>query len=238
MPASASSRCDAHPATSTPAHGGYPGLADRGAADARCAQRRRAGAGSPLGSSRPRTASATASSWSGSTAKTLGARIVRDASLAAIRPKLAEQCGEILGAHPRHRSCRRPASPRASNRLSPEQSVRADLGALSGIRHAATDDRLRRPLAARTSAAQVRADAGAQRLPQRQPHGVGRTVSLPCSTGRSPTSAIPCATSAGSARTPGASAAASCRSVASAPTRTCCVATSGCRARQVAIPST
>src|SRR5262245_57750051 len=56
--------------------------------------------------------------------ETLGARIVRDASLAAIRPKLAEQCGEILA---RIHAIDLEATSLTGRleRLSPEQCVRA-----------------------------------------------------------------------------------------------------------------
>ena len=98
---------------------------------------------------------------------------------------------------------------------------RPDLGALPGVPHAAADDRLRGALAARTPAEEAAHGTRAQRLPQRQLHGGRRAASLPCSTGRSRTSAIRCAISAGSAPIRGGSAAASCRSAASASTPIC-----------------
>ena len=111
------------PGTVTPAHGGYPGLATEALL---MSAARSAGVPEPeilwvLG---PEDGLGDGFIMDWLEGETLGARIVRDASLAAIRPKLAEQCGEILA---RIHAIDLRASGLAARleRLSPEQSVRA-----------------------------------------------------------------------------------------------------------------
>ncbi len=153
--------------------------------------------------------------------ETLGARIVRGEEFAAIRPKLARQCGEVLArihaidvaaagladrsAHPRPGGAR----PR-------------ELGPLQDVRDAAADDRLRGPLAAREPAAASSAPPRPFRLPQRQPHDLSgarhrRRPRLGDRAPRRPASA----TSAGCARTRGDSGGAISRSAASARSTIC-----------------
>ena len=203
------------------------GPRDRSGADARRARGRRAGARHLLGADAARTVSATASSWSGSKVR----RSVR-ASCAILRSMRSGRSLPSNAARSSRGSMRSiwktTGLGARLSRLSPGAVRAPDLGALSGARHAAADDRLHRALAARSPAADIRADARSQRLSQRQHHGVARQASSPCSTGRSPTSAIRCATSAGSAPTRGASDAANCRSAASAAMPTCSAAMSAC----------
>ncbi|HEU0063139.1 MAG TPA: phosphotransferase family protein, partial [Hyphomicrobiaceae bacterium] len=111
------------PGAATSRHGGYPGLATEALL---LAAARRAGVPEPeiLWVLRPEDGLGDGFIMDWLEGETLGARIVRDASLAAIRPKLAEQCGEILARI--HAIDLDATSLRARlEHLSPEQSVRA-----------------------------------------------------------------------------------------------------------------
>ena len=164
--------------------------------------------------------------------ETLGARIVRDPSFDAIRPRLAEQCGEIL-ARIHAIDLKATGLEARLNRVTPEQYVRQTWERYQALGTPQPMIDFTGALAAGAPAAELRADAGPQRLSQRQHHGVGGTASSPCSTGRSPTSAIRCAISAGSAPTRGGSAAANCRSAVSVTIAICSAATSACPVRTV-----
>jgi aminoglycoside phosphotransferase (APT) family kinase protein len=109
--------------TASPAHAGYPGLAT----EARLMSvARSAGVPEPeiLWVLRPEDGLGDGFIMDWLEGETLGARIVRDASFAAIRPRLAEQCGEILA---RIHAIDLEATGLAMRleRLTPEQCVRA-----------------------------------------------------------------------------------------------------------------
>lgn len=110
------------PAATAPRHGGYPGLATE-AMLIRAA--RAAGVPEPeiLAVLMPEDGFGDGFIMEWLEGETLGTRIVRDPSLAAIRPKLAEQCGEILA---RIHAIDLNASGLAARltRFSPEQCVR------------------------------------------------------------------------------------------------------------------
>ena len=164
--------------------------------------------------SSPRTASATASSWSGSRARRWARASCAREELAAVRPRLAYQCGEILARiHAIDLDGHRPRP--LLGTLTPGAVRRADLGALPQLRDAAADDRLRGALAARPAAGGEPAARSCTTTSATATSWCRAPAWSPCSTGRPRSSAIRCATSAGSAPTRGASAAAICRSAAS-----------------------
>ena len=111
------------PGATRPAHGSYPGLETEALL---MSAARSAGVPEPeiLWVLRPEDGLGDGFIMQWLDGETLGARIVRDASLAAIRPKLAEQCGEIL-ARIHAIDLERSGLATRLERLSPEQSVRA-----------------------------------------------------------------------------------------------------------------
>ena len=83
--------------------------------------------------------------------ETLGARIVRGEELAAVRPQLARQCGEIL-ARIHGIDLEATGLDRPARNADPGGVSRSDLEPLPVLRHPAADDRLRGALAARPAA--------------------------------------------------------------------------------------